>query len=88
MRIWDLGAGMSIAAQSDARIESRRAPSRDAAGQRIRHLRIEVVGYAKPANAISADFGQPLRIGDRKAPESDRINQLKDGGVFADAEGK
>jgi hypothetical protein len=53
--------------------------------QWIRHRRVEARRNAKAADAISTDLGQPLRIGHRKASESDRINQLKDGGVCADA---
>ena len=56
--------------------------------QRIRHRRVEAGRYAKAADAIGTDFGQPLGIGHREASESDRINQLKDGGVGADAKGK
>ena len=37
-------------------------------------------------NAVGADFGQLLRIGNRKGSQSDRVDQLKDCGVCTDAE--
>jgi hypothetical protein len=54
--------------------------------QRIRHLRVETGRYAEPVHAIGADLSQALRIGYRKAPETDGINQLKDRSVCANAE--
>ena len=56
--------------------------------QRIRHLGVEVGRYAETVDAISADFNEALRIGDGKAPEADGIDQLKDRGVCANAEGQ
>ena len=50
----------------------------------MRHGGIESRRNAERVDALGADFGQPLRIGDRQASIADRINQLEDGGIGAD----
>src|SRR5206468_11954645 len=85
---------LAAAADEERRVPPRKEArersllSADLLPQRVGDLGVGIRRHAEAVNTISAYFGQFLRMLNREAAQSDRVNQLKDCRVRADAECK